>query len=141
MESLEEMLVRHEGEKLHAYLDSEGYWSLGVGRLIDKRRGGGITQEESRYLLKNDIQRVVSEARQFPWYDSLNDARKMAICDMLFNLGLPGFLTFRRMIAALERGDYPEAAKELLDSKYARQVKGRAIELATIIHTGAMGEP
>ena len=138
IESLEDMLIRHEGMILHAYQDSLGFWSIGVGRLIDKRRGGGISEAEARYLLKNDIQRVVQEAQQFEWYDKLNDARKIAICDMLFNLGKPGFLTFRRMLAALERGNYAEAAKEMMDSKWAQQVGRRATELAEIMRTGEL---
>lgn len=138
MESLEEMLIRHEGMILHAYQDSLGFWSIGVGRLIDKRRGGGISEAEARYLLKNDIQEVAQAARQFPWYDRLNNPRKQVVLCMIFNLGINGFLTFRKMIQALERGNYAEAAKEMMASRWARQVGKRAVELSTIMHTGEM---
>lgn len=137
IESLEDMLVRHEGEVLHAYQDSEGYWTIGVGILIDKR-GGGITQEESRYLLKNRIQKVAAEAQAFPWYHKLNNPRKQVILNMLYNLGKPRFLKFKRMIAAIEKDDYATAARELMDSKYARQVGQRAVELSTILYTGEL---
>ena len=46
-----DLLIAEEGEKLSAYQDSMGFWTIGVGRLIDARKGGGISQEESRYLL------------------------------------------------------------------------------------------
>ena len=36
-----EQLRRNEGEVLHAYQDHLGFWTIGVGRLIDKRKGGG----------------------------------------------------------------------------------------------------
>lgn len=135
-ESLEDMLIRHEGIVLHAYTDSEGYLTIGVGRLIDKRLNGGITEEEARHLLRNDIQKVVAQAKTFPWYDKLNNPRKQVILNMLFNLGRPRFSKFKKMIACLEASDYVGAAREMLDSKWARQVKGRATELAGIMERG-----
>jgi lysozyme len=46
--NIAEQLRRDEGEVLHAYQDKYGYWTIGVGRLIDARKGGGISVEESR---------------------------------------------------------------------------------------------
>lgn len=135
-ESLEDMLVRHEGMVLHAYQDSEGYWTIGAGRLIDKRLNGGITEEEARYLLRNDIQKVVSQAKQFPWYDGLSNPRKQVVLNMIFNLGLTRFSKFRNTIGCISRGEYAEAAKEMLDSTWAKQVGKRATELAKIMETG-----
>lgn len=135
-ESLEDMLVRHEGLVLHAYQDSEGYWTIGAGRLIDKRLNGGITEEEARYLLRNDIQKVVAQAKQFPWYDGLNNQRKQVVLNMIFNLGITKFLEFTNTIGCISRGEYSEAAKHMLDSKWSKQVKGRAVELAQIMERG-----
>lgn len=56
--------------------------------------------------------------------------------DMCFNLGLPGFLEFERMLAALNAGDYDRAAQEMLDSKWARQVRQRAYVLAEQVRVG-----
>jgi len=36
---LEQQLRRDEGEVLHEYKDSLGYSTIGIGRLIDKRKG------------------------------------------------------------------------------------------------------
>ena len=49
---------------------------------------------------------------------------------MVFNLGMNGFKKFKKMIAAIEKGDDKEVVNEMLDSKWAHQVKGRAWELA-----------
>ncbi len=46
-QSITQQLRRDEGEVLHAYQDSLGYWTIGIGVLIDKRKGGGITKAES----------------------------------------------------------------------------------------------
>ena len=57
-DKLLEELSRDEGTVLQAYQDSLGYWTIGTGRLIDKRRGGGITKAEADYLLANDVQKI-----------------------------------------------------------------------------------
>ena len=56
-DNITRLLRGDEGEVLTAYPDHLGYLTIGVGRLIDKRKGGGITPEESAYLLANDIMR------------------------------------------------------------------------------------
>ena len=56
--------------------------------------------------------------------------------DMLFNLGLSRLSGFKRMFRALRKGDYDTASKEMLDSKWARQVGPRAKRLAKMMKTG-----
>lgn len=130
-------LIRHEGEVNHAYQDSEGYLTIGVGRLIDKRRGGGITHEEAMYLLDNDIKRAVDELlTQHPFVRSLGDVRQEVLANMAFNMGLPTLNQFQRMWAAIEAGHYHRAAREMLHSKWAHQVGRRATELAECMRTG-----
>ena len=79
IDSLESQLRRDEGEVLHAYSDSLGYLTIGVGRLIDARRGGGISGDESAYLLRNDIERKTGELlRRAPWVAELDPVRRAA---------------------------------------------------------------
>ena len=59
LETVTAIIKKHEGCVLHCYEDHLGYMTIGVGRLIDKKKGGGITEDEAEYLLKNDIKRVV----------------------------------------------------------------------------------
>jgi len=134
--TLKDLLIKHEGEILHAYLDSEGYLTIGVGHLIDKRRGGGIPHDIAILLLDMDIATHTAEARQFPWFDTLDPVRQDVVINMIFNLGVNGFKGFKKMILALEFGDYQEAAAQMLDSKWANQVGNRAVELAEMMRTG-----
>lgn len=136
-------LVRDEGEVLHAYQDSEGWWTIGVGRLIDSRKGGGISRLESRLLLANDIARfVVDLDRELPWWRTLSINRQRVIINMAFNLGVGsrnpgrGLLGFRNTLAAVERGDYKAAAAGMLASKWATQVGDRAVRLAKLMTDG-----
>ena len=55
---------------------------------------------------------------------------------MAFNLGVNGLLGFRKTLALIEAGDYTKASVEMLDSKWARQVKGRATRLSEQMRTG-----
>ena len=131
------MLMRDEGEVNHAYQDTEGFWTLGVGRLVDERKGGGITHEESMYLLGNDIKTVLGQCdREFDWFDDLDEARKIVVLNMVFNMGIGNFKGFKKTIAFISAGDYTEASIEMLDSTWSSQVGIRAAKLSTIMKTG-----
>jgi len=135
-EKLLEMLKRHEGVRSHVYLCSAGYETIGVGRNISKS-GMGLSDDEVDYLLENDIVRVIKElSSEYPWFKDLDDVRKDAMIDISFNLGATRLRGFKRALAAMEVADYTTAAKEFLDSKWSRDVKGRATELCYMIETG-----
>jgi lysozyme len=135
-EQLLEMLKRHEGVRSHVYLCSAGYETIGVGRNISKS-GMGLSEDEADYLLENDILRVLKElSSEYPWFNDLDDVRKDAMIDISFNLGATRLRGFKKALAAMEVADYTLAAKEFLDSKWSRDVKGRAHELASMIETG-----
>lgn len=126
LKKLKNELIRDEGLRLTVYFDSEGIETIGVGRNLQK----GITKDEAYHLLDNDIHDVIQDAMQFEWFDKLDDDRKNIILNMIFNLGINRFKGFRKTIRLIEAGDYEEAAKEMLDSKWARQVGPRANRLS-----------
>jgi len=132
------LLFREEGEVLHAYPDSKGLLTIGIGRLIDVRKSGGISQDESRYLLRNDIHRKTAECeRAFEWWPLLDDVRQQVILCMVFQMGTAGVMGFHQMCLALGRGDYARAATEMLDSDWAHEDSpARANRMANIMKTG-----
>ncbi len=133
-ESLEEMIIRHEGFIPHAYQDSLGYWTIGIGRLIDKRKAGGITKEEAIFLLGNDLDKCRLDLDgKLPWWKNLTPERQMVLMDMTFNLGINGLLGFKNTLKLIEDGKYKEAAKAMLQSHWASQVGNRAIELSSMM--------
>lgn len=140
MSKLIEMIKQHEGVVPHAYQDSRGYWTIGVGRLIDKSLDGGLSDAEIDYLLANDIKRCRAEAEQYPWFNKMNEPRQAVILSMLFNLGKPRFDKFQNMQAALLVGDYTLASHEMLDSRWASQVGRRAIEMSDMMQSGEWHE-
>ena len=137
IEELKKMLIRDEAEVNHAYQDSEGYWTIGVGHLIDKRKGGKISHKISMLILDDDIAEVLGQCdRAFDWFDGLDEVRKIVILNMVFNLGLEGFKKFKKTIYFIKVGDYDEASVEMLDSTWSNQVGVRAARLSTIMKTG-----
>ena len=133
IEKLREDLIRDENFVSHAYQDSRGLWTLGIGRLIDKRKGGGITREEAEYLLDNDIDKVVAELdRNIPWWILLPEDVKRGLTNMAFQLGITGLLKFKKMLAALKARDYHHAAEEAKNSLWAEQTPARAHRIAKL---------
>jgi lysozyme len=129
------MLKKHEGFVSHVYEDStpEKYLTIGYGRLVDKRLGGGISQDEANYLLLNDIRNCIKILEtQIPVYKELSENRQIVLINMYFNLGNRLF-NFKNMLAALDKKDFDEVAVQMLDSKWATQVKGRSSELAKMM--------
>ena len=135
-EELKKQLLRHEGLVPHAYQDHLGFWTIGVGRLIDERRGGGISEDEAMVLLHNDIEKVKRQLQCVDGFFFLPPDVKQALCNMAFQLGISGLLRFRNMWAALRRHDFKDAAREALDSKWATQTPKRAHEIAEMIRKG-----
>jgi lysozyme len=134
MSKLVEQLIDHEGERLFPYSDTVGKLTIGVGRNLTDV---GISKEESRLLLYNDIEKVVDGLdAALPWWDSLSEARQRVLADMAFNLGLKGLLGFKNTLALIQAGDYDEAADNMLLSKWATQVGRRAQTLAGLMRRG-----
>jgi len=137
-----DMLKRHEGEvkkngRHVAYMCPAGHWTIGIGRNIDPNGGIGLTDEEVDMLLEGDILRVMKElSAEYPWFNSLDDARKNALIDISFNLGATRLRLFKKALAAMEVADYSLAADEFMDSRWAKQVRSRAIELTEMIRNG-----
>ena len=104
-----------EGVVPHAYQDHLGYWTIGVGRLIDKRKGGGLRPDEISYLLNNDIDDRINELnRRLPWFQNLDDARKGVLVNMSFQMGVDGLMGFVNTLKLVEQGKYENAAHAML---------------------------
>jgi lysozyme len=132
-----EQITRHEGFRRSAYQDSKGYWTIGIGRMIDKRLNGGLTEEEAQYLLQNDLDRCARELDvKLPWWQTLSPNRRYVLLNMCFNLGISKLLGFKNTLAMIRDGNYKGAAKGMLNSLWAKQVGNRAIELAKQMENG-----
>lgn len=130
---LKKLIVLHEGERLRMYKCPAGKWTIGVGHNIEDR---GISKAVSDLMFQEDVASSIHEASQFSWFDELSEARQIVIVSMIFNMGLGTFKEFKNTIGYIDAGDYASAAGEMLDSKWARKVGHRAIELSQMMEEG-----
>jgi len=133
MSKLMNMIKRHEGLKLKPYNCSRGALTIGCGRNLDSM---GITEDEALYLLTNDVRRVIEELESnFTWFKDLSGARRDAIIDLCFNIGITSLRLFRNANKSMSECDYEEAHLHYLDSRWADEVGARAIEVCDMIRT------
>jgi lysozyme len=135
--SVEAMLRREEGEVLHVYKDSLGFDTIGVGILVDARKGGGLLPEESAFILNNRISIMRDKLRRrWPWTMKLNEARQAVLIAMAFQMGVDGLAQFANTLNNVEAGFYDKAASGMLRSLWAKQTPARANRMAKQMETG-----
>jgi lysozyme len=131
---LRAQLVIDEGLRLKPYKDTVGKLTIGIGRNLDDR---GITKDEAYVMLENDITQAEFDASVlFPSFARLSDNRKAVVVNLCFNLGRDRAAGFKDFRQAVEAQAWEQAAAELLDSKWAKQVGNRAIRLAKQMKEG-----
>ena len=131
-------LKSDEGFKRTVYQDSLGYWTIGVGRLVDPSRSdSGLRDSEVEFMLRNDIEdRITALGRVLPWFLELDEARQGVLVNMAFQLGVKGLLGFSTTLQMVAQGHYEDAAVQMLKSKWAAQTPERAKRLAQQMKTG-----
>lgn len=135
--TLEEDLMRDEGFRSKPYRDTNGILTIGYGRNLESV---GLSKEEALYLLRRDIQAARAALEEnLPWWRTLVPARRDALTNMCFNMGIGKLLEFRKMLALMKLGDFKKAGREALDSDWAKQVGARAIRIANAISNGGLG--
>lgn len=141
---LKAQLALEEGSRLKAYLDTEGILTVGIGHnCISKpvdgvsKPGDAITPELEQELFEADIADVIAALdRYWPWWSALSDVRQNIMANMCFNMGARTLSGFINTLASIEHGNYADAAKRMLESKWARQVGKRALRLSVMMETG-----
>lgn len=129
-QKLEDSLIVHEGIRNLPYEDSVGVLTIGVGHNLGKP----ISKAAIKQILNDDIDECLSELdRVFTTWRCHPDNVQRVMVEMMFNLGAPRFQKFRKMLQALHEKDYQTASKEMLDSKWAKQVGQRAKTLSEMI--------
>ena len=130
---LRRSLISHEKLRHFPYTDSVGKITIGIGYNLSDR---GMDDDWINAQYDRDVSFFYSSLMQdYPWYAKLSHDRQIVLIDMSF-MGYKRLRGFKRMLDALEREDYKQAALEMLDSQWAKQVKGRATQLANAMLTG-----
>ena len=134
MTDLEREVASDEGFVPIPYRCTSGKLSIGYGTNIQD----GITREEALLLMRHRLGKVIAALEsRLPFWPRLTDERRRVVANMGYQLGIAGLMGFTRMLAALERGDYEAASREMLGSKWARlDTPARAGRLAERMRLG-----
>ena len=135
-------LRRDEGVKYVLYYDTVGIPTTGVGHNLKAKplpTGWKYPLNDAQVdeLLSADIDNVLKELDKYvPWWKDVSENRQRVLANMCFNLGGAGLAGFKNTLGMIKAGKYNEAAAGMLQSKWAKQVKGRAVRLAQMMKEG-----
>lgn len=141
----EKRLEFHEGCVLKPYTCTMGKCTIGIGHNVEARDWTpdekkaignwrkGITRNAALMILRNDVDICLNDLKKLGFWYYLDDERQYALLDLCFQLGWNGLNKFKKMLEAIRVKDYPEAARQCLDSNYAKQTPTRAKRIAYLI--------
>lgn len=111
-------------------------WTVGHGFT------GGTTLDSrmSRLMSERKLEEKVVEMdnvlrNTLTWYKDATEVTKGVLINMSFNMGLKGLLGFKNTLRFISEKNYTQAASNMEQSLWFRQVKGRAVELVERMRT------
>ena len=137
IDQLRKELERDEGVKYEVYLDHLGYPTFGIGHLItddDPECGTSVGTEVSsdrvQEAFDSDIESVLSDCeRLYVQFEHLPEEVQLIIANMMFNMGYTRLSKFKGMKRGVDARNWEEAADEMVDSRWYKQVSRRADRL------------
>lgn len=153
------MLQVDEGLKLSVYRDTEGYWTVGIGHLLSKKpsiavaksvldsqigrkTNGIITEAEARKLFQGDVDKAIQQIKLnstlSPLYISYDATRRLALINMVFQLGVDGAAGFKNSLTLVQDGAYNQALINLRKSRWYKQTPNRAERISQVLATGTL---
>ena len=132
-QDLIESVKQHEGYREKAYQDSEGIWTIGYGTNLEVLE---IDHETAEKWLLRELEWCAEQVNKIEGIGHINDARRDVLTEMAYNLGINGLRKFRKTLNFIRAAAYEQAAAEMLDSRWARQVGIRADRLSERMRRG-----
>jgi lysozyme len=144
---IEKLVEKHEGRRHSVYKDTVGRLTIGVGWNLDDSsseticeyfgfnladlKNGTQTLNDAQIdeVFDHQISATISDAMGiFPNFVNMPDNVQAVVCDLIFNLGETRFSKFVSTIAQLKLSNWQQAADDLTNSLWFRQVGNRGIE-------------
>ena len=137
IDQLREQLIIDEGQVNEIYKDHLGYPTFGIGHLVlesdpefGQEVGTPVSGDRVVECFVNDLQTVIEDCKKLhDGWDGYPEEVKQVVANMMFNMGLTRLSKFKNHNAALQCGDWKEAAVEGRDSRWYKQVTNRAERL------------
>ena len=129
-----ERIKKEESFMSKPYLCTAGKTTIGYGTNLD----AGISERTAERLLKEkvrqDIAWLCNKSSNLTFnFRKLPYPVREVLVDMTYNIGRTGLKRFKKMNKAIAEGDYYTASKELLNSRYAKQVPARSKRNAKLL--------
>ena len=139
--SLVDRIKKNEGYRLTQYIDSVGRPTIGYGHLIKPNEsylmGATITPEQAEALFAKDFAEHKAAAEKIPSFNEHSKAVQDTLIDMTYNMGPAWYKNWPNTIKSLTEKNYETVKNDILSSRYASQVKGRALVNAKVFEKEA----
>ena len=145
-----DLLKKHEGFRSRVYRCTANKETIGYGYNLDanplhltvfeldRLKNKGIAEKTAENLLIDQVYKIKFELdKEIHWWLKINQTRRDVLIDMAYNLGVGGLMQLKKILDKIEEGDYSQASIAMLDSKWSKQVHGRANELSEMMRTGS----
>jgi len=127
-------IKQEEGFESEMYDCPAGYKTIGYGVNLETTP---IPEPVARAWVKHILNDINVSMAKYEWFRFLDRNRRVVILDMCYQMGVSGVLKFKKMIAAIEQGNFDEAANQMLDSKWAKtDSPNRAMRNSNIMRGG-----
>lgn len=146
MPNITSLLQYEEGFREKPYMCSEGYPTVGTGIRIGPK-GADLKYYEFtvprevdavwlQSILNRTMKSMLSNERIAKAMNALDEARTAVLVSMAYQMGVAGLAQFKNTLYLVETKQFEEAAKAMLDSKWARQTPNRARRHAEQMRSG-----
>lgn len=137
---LADELIRDESKRRTVYYDLGGVPTVGIGHNLHVP----LSDAAILQIYNDDVDAAITGLNtRWPFWIALDEVRQRVVVNMVFNLGIDGFMEFKQMRAAVEAGKFDVAAKRMWASLWAKQVgdgpggkQDRADRLTHMMATG-----
>lgn len=117
--------------------EKPGKLSVGFGRNL---QDVGLSLSEANALLLEDLREAEQALlRSYPWVIVMDPVRYASLVELMFNLGPLKLARFVLMLAAVKRGDWQEAGRQLEASAWWKQVGRRGPRIKAQLESGQWG--
>jgi len=139
IQELRKQLEIDEGVRYVIYLDHLGLPTFGIGHLVTKNDsesgqavGTTVSKERVAECFDMDVQSVINDCNKlYNNFKDLPEEVQQIIANMMFNLGRTRLSKFKGMKRGVDSMNWNQAADEMVDSRWYRQVTNRAQRLVS----------
>ena len=135
-QNLKKRIKKNEGFSFKPYRDQLGFLTIGYGHLIlsSEKQLTKIkkTKTELEKMFIKDFKCAVSDFNKFLNHCSKNKRDKELLIEMVFQIGAPGVLKFKKLLTHMRKKDKYLVCFEMMNSLWYNQTPNRVKKLIKV---------